>query len=248
MTELNTEKRQDLIKRIRALQAKTVQNGCTEQEALAAATLAAKLIDKFGFEQSELEIKLEPLTEDTYLGPGKTLAGAWYVASAIQDYCDVRAFREQVGDRHVIKVFGRETDVALANYLLNLCATAFVHEWRAFAKQYRQETGQTVAQKPGNTKRAFELGMGSRLSQRFKEMKAARNTQMDPNSNRTGKDLVLVKNAVVDEEFAKRYKTKETKSRSGKTDISAYLAGVSAGNRVSINPGVGSAGAPKAIK
>jgi Protein of unknown function (DUF2786) len=248
MSGESASKREALIKRIRALQSKTLENGCTEQEALAATELAAKLIDKFGFDQSELEMKLEPLTEDTYLGPYKTLQGSLFVAMATASYCDVHMFRAHNGRRWILKTFGRESDVAVANYLLNMFATAFMSEWREYCKSYSARTGQAMTVERGKLKKAFDLGMGNRLSKRLKEMKEARNKHIDPNSGRTGQDLVVLKNAVVDEEFAKRYKTKSRSTRGSPINADAYHAGQAAGDRVAINPGVGTQNAPLAIR
>ena len=46
--------------RIRALRAKTVAQGCTQQEALAAAAKAAELLDGFGVSLGELEFRAQP--------------------------------------------------------------------------------------------------------------------------------------------------------------------------------------------
>ncbi|MEI6357527.1 MAG: DUF2786 domain-containing protein, partial [Verrucomicrobiota bacterium] len=46
--------------RIRALRAKTVEQGCTEEEALAAAEKVADLLDRYGLSLSELELRHQP--------------------------------------------------------------------------------------------------------------------------------------------------------------------------------------------
>jgi hypothetical protein len=46
-----------LVQRIRALRAKTVEQGCTEQEALAAAEKVAELLDRHGLSLSELDLR-----------------------------------------------------------------------------------------------------------------------------------------------------------------------------------------------
>ena len=46
-----------LIGRIQSLRAKTVEQGCTEQEALVAAEKAAELLDRYGLSLSELDLK-----------------------------------------------------------------------------------------------------------------------------------------------------------------------------------------------
>jgi hypothetical protein len=246
--EMSETNREDLIKRIRNLQAKTVANGCTEAEAMTAADLMARLLDKYGFSQSDLEIKLEPLTEDTFIGPYKDLRGAKWVATTVQEYCDVRLFSSEQSDgRKVLRVFGRETDVATAVYMLHLFATAFKSAWHDYCMQYSKQTGRAPTTDRTKQRKAFDLGMSNRINARLKAMKATRNTAYDPTSKRTGQDLVVVKNAVVDEEFAKRYQVKSGKKSTIKINASAFMAGQAAGDRVAINQGVGSSGAPKAI-
>ena len=46
-----------LVQRIRALRAKTVEQGCTEAEALAAAEKVAELLDRHGLSMSELDLR-----------------------------------------------------------------------------------------------------------------------------------------------------------------------------------------------
>ena len=46
-----------LVQRIRALRAKTVEHGCTEQEALAAAGKVAELLDRYGLSLSEFDLR-----------------------------------------------------------------------------------------------------------------------------------------------------------------------------------------------
>src|SRR3984893_2613560 len=46
-----------VIQRIQALRAKTVDQGCTEQEALASANKVAELLDRYGLSLSEIELR-----------------------------------------------------------------------------------------------------------------------------------------------------------------------------------------------
>lgn len=80
--------------------------------------------------------------------------------------------------------------------------------------------------------------MARRLAERLREMKLA---QERTDIETTGRDLVVVKNQIVTEEFAKlgldlSYgKSKRNRS----VDARAYSAGQTAGNKVALNPGVG---------
>ena len=72
-------------------------------------------------------------------------------------------------------------------------------------------------------------------------MKAARNTTVDEDLGKAGGALVLVKNAAVTEEFAKRYRTQPARKTKTAYEAysSAYGAGQASGKSVAINPGVG---------
>lgn len=229
--------REDLLNRLRALKQRTVENGCTEAEALTAATLLAKLIDRYGFDQSDLEMPLEPITEEAYVGRRK-MGQETYVMYGIQAYCDIKVWQQKryvIGSRTPVTqivMFGRESDVAVARYLLDLIRTALDSEWKAFRKQ------RVFAR--NNDRTMFERGMCWRISERLTEMKKARNAEFDAKSGKTGQDLVVVKNAVVEEAFAKRgLKLGKARKARATTNWGAVQSGMKAGDRVALNPGVG---------
>ena len=49
--------RKKIAERIRALRAKTTTNGCTEEEAAAAATMVAKLLERYNMTLDETELR-----------------------------------------------------------------------------------------------------------------------------------------------------------------------------------------------
>ena len=49
-----------LTARIQALRAKTIDNGCTEDEALTAAAKVAELLDRYDLSLSDVELRAEP--------------------------------------------------------------------------------------------------------------------------------------------------------------------------------------------
>ncbi len=240
MAEKDAE-RETLLKRIRALQEKTVANGCTEEEAYAAAMHAAKLLDQYGFSQDEVEFKNEPLSDATFISHNKQLLGARYVAVHVEAYCDVRIVQNAArwpgkAEERSLKILGRESDTAVAIYLLHLFHSAFWNAWRVYQKEH---PGIGQDRQYEKYRQSFEAGMASRLGQRLAEMKLARAAEMDPNSTRTGKDLVLVKNAIVSEEFAKRYPSVR-KGRAARATLHAdvFMAGSAAAESVAIQQGM----------
>lgn len=226
-----------MLNRLRALKERTVENGCTEAEAMTAATLLMKLLDKYNFSQSDLEMPLEAITEDAYFSPRKELGQEFFLMHGIEVYCDIKAWqrKEFVPGKQtlmpVIVLFGRESDVLVARYLMDLVRTAMNSEWKKFNAIPRPNAR-------SSDRRLFERGMCTRISQRLVEMKNDRNAEVDTASGKTGQDLVVVKNAVVTEAFAKKgINLRMTRSK-GTSNVNALGHGIKAGDRVALNPGI----------
>jgi hypothetical protein len=233
------QRRLDLINKIKGLQAKTIENGCTEQEAAIAAEMAARLIDKYQFDQSEFDAQLEPLTENTYYGPGKSLKGLFYVSQAVGKFCDVILFSRKEGSVNRIVYFGRESDCAFVEYLLNLLGSAFSWEWKKYVAAWEKENKRRLSNYPSilnSHRKAFDIGIAERLIERLTQMKEERDRQT--HDGRSGKDLVITKMAVVETEAAKRYIFQKSNYIFYKIDKNAYMAGWAAGEGVQINQGI----------
>src|SRR5208282_2593220 len=121
------------LRRIRALSAKTVASGCTEAEALAAASLLARLIDKYGFTPADLDDPLEALTEAS-MAASRTARGNHFFAVAIAAFCDCKVFVRvaKFGRDKEVVFFGHETDVLMCKYMMALLGTANESGWREF--------------------------------------------------------------------------------------------------------------------
>ena len=224
--------------RIRALLAKTERNGCTEAEAAAAAAKAAELMDAHSIALADLA-EHESIDRQTYTFPGQQFGPVVDCANAIAEFCDVKVWCERTSDqRRLINYFGRESDAQVAVYLTHLFANAIKVEWQA------QLAALPPSDRPhGNTLRAsFCTGMATRLASRLREMKKLRNAK-DTGAGRTGRDLVIVKNAEVEAAFQTLCMTlKNGRSRKRTVNAGAFAAGQAAGNRVHITAGIGTAG------
>jgi hypothetical protein len=82
---------------------------------------------------------------------------------------------------------------------------------------------------------SFALGMVASIADKLAAMKAGR----DEANNRTGRDLVVLKAAVVDSELEKLGLALRTVPRAGRmVSPMAYEAGEVAGTSFAINPGI----------
>jgi hypothetical protein len=221
--------------RIQALRAKTVQNGCTEQEALAAAAKVADLLDQHDLSLSDVEIREEPCERavvETYRRQRVPLDGC---VNAIAAFCDCRVWREKNSrgeNRYVF--FGLSPDVAVAHYIADLVSTAMTVEAGRFKRtagylRYRPDARRTVSA-------SFLHGMAASIGEKLTAMKRER----DAMNASTGRDLIVVKQAVVDEELAKLGLWFGTARAPGRrVAATAFEAGQAAGRNLRINPGVG---------
>jgi hypothetical protein len=235
---MTDDKRNNLLTRIRNLRQRTVENGCTEAEAVQAIEMVTKLLDAYGFSEKDLALPVEPITEDTYFGgPGtnKAIGQLIYAVPAIAEYCDCKAWQQSVdGKAAALCYLGRESDVAVAMYLTHLIHTAAQRAWQDYLPN------RDVRLRRGVERRAVSRGFAIRIAKRLREMKAARSAHIDPESGRTGQQLVVLKNAVVDAAWAeKNLKLRQGGKGRNLNASRAMAAGWEAGGQVAINPGVG---------
>jgi hypothetical protein len=226
-----------VLARIQALRAKTVDRGCTEQEAIAAAGKVAELLDRYGLSLGEVELK-EQSCEGFGVGTGRRRFGPIdSCIPAVGEFCDCRVWSEKTADGEIRYVFfGLPADVAGARYLYELVEQAFVTETELFKRselytQHRSGDRRSATQ-------SFQTGLAHGIARKLDQLHRQREEAMRAAG---GRDLVLVKEAVVDEELAKlglRFHARGgSKGRYVLRD--AYEAGHEAGDRFEYRPGIG---------
>ena len=162
-----------LIGRIQALRAKTVEQGCTEQEALAAAEKVAELLDRYGLSLSELDLKRQAC-EGMSVETGRRRVGPVDdCVPAVAAFFDCRAWGEKSAAgtlRHVF--FGLPADVAAARYLYELVERAFETETARF------RAGETYAAMPTRVRRtatnSFGIGLARGIAAKLRTLREAR--------------------------------------------------------------------------
>jgi|RhiMethySRZTD1v2_1073278.scaffolds.fasta_scaffold43937_8 hypothetical protein len=230
--------RTDLIKKIKSLLAKTVENGCTEGEAITAAEHAAKLMEQYDltFDDVENEVRAQRVKIDERLFRTRWhLPAVQWCTAAIAKFFDcVHWFS---GTRLVY--FGTEDDTALAHSMTTMLDRAI-----------RQEAEAYLARTAGNgehgrTRRAsFEHGITDRVSERLRALKRSR-TEADQQAHETlatvhaagnfHAPVVVAKQVVVREKFEELGIRLRSGGGSRSTGShSAYRAGQAAGERVSL--------------
>ncbi len=221
--------------RIQALRAKTIANGCTEDEALSAAAKVAELLDRHDLSLSDLELRASACERKVYETHRKKRIPLDDCIGAIALFCDCRVWREKnaAGDNCYV-FFGLSADIEVAHYLAELIDGAVRAELGRFktSADYRRFRHQD--RHLANA--SFALGMVASIAERLVTMKTGR----DQVNERTGRGLVVLKTSVVDAEFDKLdLNLRAPRSASRMVSMTAYEAGGAAGATLAINPGVG---------
>jgi hypothetical protein len=223
-------KRGKLLDIIQALTQKTVGNGCTEAEAIAAAEKAQRIMQKHGLTLADLEA-VDPVSEceqlEVEIGE-KQLHSVVNVAEAIAHFTDTETWFYGFGHRLVF--FGLPADVRIAIYLARIIRDAMDLEWRFW---WAVNCGLTPV-RWNTARRNFMDGMGCRIANRLSSMKREREGR-----NNDCKAIVLRKKDII-EEAMKALKMKIYAARGpcfAGYDGDCYMAGDAAGMRTSLNAG-----------
>ena len=221
--------------RIQALRAKTIENGCTEDEALSAAAKVAELLDRHDLSLTDVELRAAPCERRAYETYRKKRIPLDDCIGAIAQFCDCRVWREKnaAGESSYV-FFGLRSDVEVAHYLAELIDAAVRAELGRFKTS--ADYGRFRHQQRHLANASFALGMVASIADKLIAMKASR----DEVNRGTGRALVVLKTAVVDAEFDKLDMKLRTQRRSSRmVSMAAYEAGGVAGAALGINPGIG---------
>lgn len=217
-------KREKIAAQIRALRAKTVDNGCTEAEAMAAAEMLARLLEKHNMTVDEAELRESPFQEHREVHDDLVGARLWKIADGIAHMTGVRYWTGRVGDPPSISFFGFDHEVEIAVYLLEICQRAMTYELDRTVAQNRLLT-------PVRARRltaAFLDGMADRLRQRLRALKPA-----EP----VGTGLIVLRNELIEE--AMPVKTQKSRPKGSRDFEPSYDHGRRAADLVALNRGVG---------
>ncbi|PAL23568.1 DUF2786 domain-containing protein [Sphingopyxis sp. GW247-27LB] len=215
--------------RIRALAAKTVENGCTEAEALAAAEALARLLAKYNMTLDEAEMRASPFTEHRERHDDPVGEQLWKIGEAVATLTGAQSWANRPGEIPSVSFFGFDHEVEVAKYMLEICAAAmrraapspsYVGIWTPQARR---------------RVRPFLDGMSDRLASRIRAMKP---------TAPTGKGLIVLHDALVKQAMEDAgHRLRNGRARGSRDLDRGYRDGVAAGDRVSLNRGLRGGGA-----
>jgi hypothetical protein len=231
-------KRESIIEKIKALLAKTVENGCTEAEMMAALNMAQALQDTYVVTAEELQLAKEEaaVLGDSMPDPNDPHNIRWHVSWAVAKFCGCKAWAERLTKRRHIKFCGAPADVELATWMLEHL-TDFVSD------QLVRHLMVSIAPRTERRRviKEFVLGCVDRIQERVDDL----SKQSEAARTSTGRELVVIKNAAIDAKL----KELGLHFRGGGScggvneDSAAFTAGRAAGNSATFGrPMSGTAG------
>ena len=236
-----------IIEKIKKLQQKTIDNGCTENEVMISANIVNKLMQEHRIKEEQINFDKDDLmTMDYEFGSKKH--PCVYAHHGIEKLCGVKLYTKheiKTDESYnyirikTLKINGFEADVEQAKYLVHIVKLAIDNEIAKFKK------GTLYKKSPRKISlvNGFAIAMSSQIGDRLEKMAKdnAWQTHKDNQSNNTvqstGKDLVVVKEQMIANYLAE----KGVRLRSSSSRYSNGLgmgAGRNAGNNVSLNKGV----------
>ncbi len=224
-----------LMQRIRALREKTVEQGCTEQEAMAAAEKVAELLDRYGLNLSELDLRKQRCegigveTGRKRRGPIDDCIGT--VAAFFE--CKVWAEIDFDGAIRYI-FFGMPGDVQASAYLYDLIVQAFASETLAFQRGEIYRALDSGPRRSATT--SFHAGLAHGIVDKLEKLRAARDAARDQSG---GTALVPVKRSILDEEMEQLgLSLRSVQAPRRRVIGDAYGAGKEAGEKFEYRAGI----------
>lgn len=229
--------------RIRALAAKTVERGCSEAEAMAAAAKVGELLDIYGLSMTEVALRDELCVQRRMACTGPARTALFWLFPAALRFCECRGWTE---GRETLVLFGLEPDVAMAEWLLRVIDGALTFE----ENRYRRGAEYLARRAPPQAVlRSFRIGFATRVAQRLDGLATERaGHRPPPREASAGTSLVALKQRRLAEELRGLGVRLRTVSRQATVrDRGAYGHGAAAGGRVGLGRPVGEAVGPPAL-
>lgn len=234
-----TDNRQKLLDKIKALLSKTVDNGCTEAEAMAALSMAQAMMDAHEITEDEVN---ETKQESAIRAEMKDMRDPHHIRThlvvRISEFTNTKTWRSEYRTQKFKYNFvGLQSDVDFAMWLTETL-TMFVQRE---LKNYIWSNNYTALE-PSMKRRVingFVHGCCSRINQRLKELTEQGKVHKTDNGNA----LVVVKNELIERKMQELgLQLRDSRSRSTRIEPNAYGAGKAAGDRASFGRPVGSGG------
>lgn len=211
---------------VKALLAKTVANGATEEEALSAAYKARELMQKYQLTMADIDVKKEGAAhvEREGFANSPEMQVILILYPVLGKFTECRAWQNHGG--YKVNFVGMASDVMFAEWLLDMLCEFVARNTKEYMKDYPRGN-------IGATKRAkvsFMIGCAERIRERLYEEIERRPPPV------TGTGLVVVKDALIKDKMNEMgIHLRPGKGRLPPTDPLSVLMGRQKGNEANWN-------------
>jgi hypothetical protein len=160
---MSADTRKKMLEKVKAILAKTMENGCTEGEAMAALAKAKELMATYEIDEAELkEFDREKATihKTAVSDPYEIKRG---LCVNVGRFTNCKAFRDH---EEVINFAGKEGDIIFATWLLDTLQRYVMRALRDYQKK------RTLDKMPNSnfTSASFVIGCTFRINEKLKEL------------------------------------------------------------------------------
>ncbi len=220
-----SDNRQKLLNRIKALMQKTVDNGCTEAEAMAALSMAQTMMDAYEVTEDEInQTKQEKAIHETMKDMRDPHHIRHNLSENISRFTNTKCFTS--GNRKKFNFVGLQSDIEFTIWLLEHL-TLFVQKE---LKNYIWANKYTSLEPSRKRKiiNGFVHGCTQRINERLKELVESSKVKANQNTNA----LMVVKDQlIVDKLNQLGLNFVQPRNRSFRMENGAYEYGKSAGDK-----------------
>jgi hypothetical protein len=234
--------KQTILKKLKAFSERTVENGCTEAEAIAAAQAMQGLQEKYNLTLTELDITQTEYVEETFSLGKKRRHPVWCALYGLQKFCEVRI----IGHGGGVLIFGERHKVDAATYLISVMQSAMELEFLRYksSPDYAEESFYHHAR---TIRSSFMNSMAYRLSKRLLSMHEESRSKVDQPAASNGTALVVMADNALAEAHAKKHPHLRSSSGRQSRAAGAGKAGAAAANRVGLRTGVSGGGSSRRL-
>jgi len=231
------DKLESIKNRIQALSEMTIENGCTEAEAMTAMKMIGRLLSEYNLSMSDVHFKDEEFVLGFVDTQRYNQNAMKYVVVGIGKFTDSKVWfvlgRPMFNRTTIYNFFGTKPDVEMAIFLYKLISNALETETNRF-KAASGGKKQYGVKKSAST--SFSMGFINRINHRLQELKAENDVDV---SMSNGTSLMVLKGQLVDENYAKMIQEQDLKMKKGTgqtriKDPKAYMQGQAAANNVNL--------------
>lgn len=213
--------RNKILAKIKALLAKTVDNGCTEAEAMAALAMAQSMMDAYEVTEDDIKLKDEEanIEQSEMRDPNRIRR---YLAVSIARFTDTKVWEHST---KIIKFCGTKSDTEFAVWLLETLAQFVMKELANHLWKIYKEVDDTNRRWHIN---GFVFGCTRRIAERLNELHEASRQKATANRNA----LVVAKQDLIVRKMQEIGINLRTPRKRGSRYVSdSYAAGKAAGDK-----------------